>query len=301
MRALTAVLVLLPMHASAELHVVVVEGLGGEPRYAEQFDNQVVAIENASRTVTSSERIRIFRTADASRAAILAYFDSLAQTITGNDQLLVYLIGHGSYDEHDYKFNIKGPDLTGSDIAAALAALPDGNRLLVNTSSASGALARLLEGEAHSMILATRSGTERHATRFGMHYARALTDPAADTDKNQIITAKEAFNYAERGVSDYFERNDRLSTEHARIEGTLADRFPVARLGAGRTTQSQDPVLADLIDRRAALNAGIDELRLARERMSAEDYRGALLERMLELARLEDAIEEREQELADNE
>ncbi len=86
-----------------------------------------------------------------------------------------------------------------------------------------------------------------------------------------------------------------MSTEHARIEGTLAERFPVARLGASRTTHSEDPVLADLIDRRVALNAVIDELRLAREQMSAEEYRSALLERMLELARLEDAIEEREQ------
>ena len=59
--------------------------------------------------------------------------------MTEGDQLSVYLIGHGSYDEHEYKFNIAGPDLTDSDILEALNQVPSGNQVLVNTSSASGA------------------------------------------------------------------------------------------------------------------------------------------------------------------
>ncbi|MDH3545617.1 MAG: hypothetical protein OEN22_00855 [Gammaproteobacteria bacterium] len=289
-------LVFTPILLFAELHVVVVEGLSGESRYAEEFDVQITAIETAAKSLTSPERIRIFRAADASREVVLAHFNELAATLSASDRVVVYLIGHGSYDEYDYKFNISGPDLTGQDIAQVLDALPNSNQLLVDTSSSSGALADLVKNEDRVVILATRSGAERHATHFGVHFATALSDPEADTDKNQLVSAQEAFSYAERRVSDYFERNGQLSTEHAKIEGPQADRFPLARLSPARPAGIGDPELGELLERRNALNASIDELRLARDRMPVEEYRSALLEQMLELARLEKAIEEREQE-----
>lgn len=288
----------LSLLANAEVHVVVIEGLAGEPRYADQFATQVAAIEEASRSLTSADHLTVFRAGDSTRDAVIAHFDALAAGIAASDQVIVYLVGHGSYDDVEYKFNIGGPDLTGADIAAALAALPATRQLVVNTSSASGALAELLEADGRTVILATRSGIERHATRFGGYFAEALGEPAADIDKNQLITAREAFEFAVRRVADYFEREARLSTEHPRIDGGLADRIAVARLAARRPVAVVDTALADMIDRRDALNASIDELRLARDDMSAEDYREALLEKMLELARLEDAIEGREQELA---
>ena len=55
---------------------------------------------------------------------------------------------------------------------------------------------------------------------------------AADLDKNEIITAQEAFEFADRGVRDFFEQNGNLATEHAEIAGDRADRFTLA--GAGR-------------------------------------------------------------------
>lgn len=283
--------------AHAERHVVIVEGLGGESRYAEQFALQVAAIETAAKTLTASDRIRTFRAAEATREAILDYFGTLGSVLTADDQVTVFLIGHGSYDEFDYKFNIKGPDLTGRDIAAVLETLPAGQQLLVNTSSSSGAIAEMLQNDNRLLIFATRSGAERHATRFGAHFAAALDDAEADTDKNQIITVREAFDYAARRVSDYFERNAQLSTEHARIEGARADRFALARLGAARANPGGDRELAELITARESLNADIDALRLSRDQMSPEDYRARLLEQMLELARVEEAIEQHEQEI----
>ena len=297
-RALGIALGAISVLANAEVHVVVIGGLAGEPRYAEQFATQVGAIETASRSLTSGEGLRLFRSTDATRDAVLGHFEALAARITANDQVIVYFVGHGSYDDVEYKFNLGGPDLTGADIVAALDALPATRQLVVNTSSASGALAELLAADGRSVLLATRSGVERHATRFGGYFAEALVAPAADTDKNRIITAREAFEFAKRRVADYFEREAELSTEHARIDGELADRFAVARLAAPRPVAVVDTTLASMIDERDALNASIDELRLAHDDLSAEAYREALLEKMLELARLEDAIEAREQELA---
>ena len=289
-------LIVVPAAALAEMHVVVIEGLGGEPRYAEQFAEQVAAIESAAHSLTGDNRIRVFRADEASRDAVLQYFAILRTDVSSSDQVALYLIGHGSYDDHEYKFNIQGPDLTGEDIAGMLDGLPSTSQLLVNTSSASGAIADLAENDNRMLILATRSGVERHATRFGNYFAAALNDPTADIDKNQVVSAAEAFSFAERQVDDYFERNGQLATEHARMEGDRANRFSLARLGGVRPS-TDDSVLTGLISERDALNARIESLRLDQENMTPEDYRSELLRNMIGLAETEEAIEEREKEL----
>ena len=109
-----------------------------------------------------------------------------------------------------------------------------GGQLVVNTSSSSGATLDRLKGDERILILATRSGAERHATRFGNYFAAALSEPSADLDKNRMVTAEEAFGFAERQVADFYERNGQLATEHPRLEGEQAARFSLARLGASR-------------------------------------------------------------------
>lgn len=290
-------LVLTGSNSLADYSVVIIEGLGGEQRYTEQFDKQVTAIEQASQTLTPDNHIRVFRASEPTRVSVLAYFDSLSSRLSATDTLAIYLVGHGSYDEHEYKFNLPGPDLTDSDLSVALDTLPNERVLLVNTSSSSGATAELLQNNKRTLILATRSGSERHATRFGIFFAEALSNKAADTDKNAIITAKEAFSYAARAVSDFYERDGLLSTEHARLEGDRADRFSLSRLGVVRTDDG-DSELNRLAADRDTLNADIDVLRLAKDDMTPEDYQAQLLQKMLELARLEDAIEIREAEIS---
>ena len=295
-KSIGVLLLILPAAAFPEMHVVVVEGLGGEPRYTEQFGEQVAAIESAALGLTGNKRIRVFRADEVSRDEVLQFFDQLKTGISGSDQVALYLIGHGSYDDHEYKFNIRGPDLTGEDIAGMLDSLPGTSQLLVNTSSASGALADLAGNDNRMLILATRSGAERHATRFGHYFAAALSDPTADLDKNQIVSAAEAFSFAERQVDDYFARNGQLATEHPRIEGDRADRFSVARLGRVRP-DTDDKLLGNLIAERDAHNAKIEALRLEQEHMTPEEYRSQLLQNMIGLAETEEAIEEREKEL----
>ena len=113
-QSIVALLLILPAAALAEMHVVVIEGLGGEPRYTEQFGEQVAAIKSAALGLTGNGRIRVFRADEVSRDEVLQFFDKLKTGISGSDQIALYLIGHGSYDDHEYKFNIRGPDLTGS-------------------------------------------------------------------------------------------------------------------------------------------------------------------------------------------
>ncbi len=294
-RLVAVMLMFLPLLAAAELQVVIIEGLGGEPRYAEQFAEQVSAIESAAGGLTSSERVSVFRSGEFTRDSVIAFFTQLENRMQSGDRLAVYLVGHGSYDDHEYKFNIAGPDITDGDLADMLDGVA-GGQLVVNTSSSSGATLDRLKGDERTLILATRSGAERHATRFGNYFAAALSDPSADLDKNRMVTAEEAFGFAERQVADFYERNGQLATEHPRLEGEQAARFSLARLGAARQAAS-DSQMRILLARRDALNAEIEDLRLRRDSMAPDDYQSELLNNMFELATLEEEIERRETEL----
>lgn len=282
--------------ATAALHVVIVEGLGGENAYAEAFARQVVTARRAAASLTDDANIRVFSADEANRDAILAHFGALRTSTDENDQLLVYLIGHGSYDDVEYKFNIPGPDLIDSEIAAALEDLPCRSQVVINTSSASGAAAESLQAEHRIVISATRSGVERHATRFGAYFTAALEDPTADVDKNRLISVQEAFDFADRQVGDYFESNGQLATEHARLDGQRAGRFSLARLGSERPV-TDDREMLELIARRELLQQQVDSLRLSRDSLAADSYQEQLLESMLELAQVEEEIEFRQSEL----
>ncbi|MGI9261137.1 MAG: hypothetical protein ACR2QR_03825 [Woeseiaceae bacterium] len=291
-------LLLLPTLVLAELKVVIVEGLGGEERYNVQFEEQIDIVEAASRALTGDDNIAIFRSGEFARDDVLEHFKDLDSDMQDDDRLLLYLIGHGSFDDHEYKFNIAGPDLTDIDLFELLENLPGTNQLVVNTSSSSGATLDLLKRDDRTVIAATRGGAERHATRFGRYFAAALSDSSADLDKNELISAEEAFQFAERQVTDYYERNGQLATEHPRLEGNQAARFSLARLGTVRQAVA-DAQLERLVNRRNALNDAIDGLRVRSDQLSVEEYQAELLPLLIELATVEDDIEERERELGD--
>lgn len=282
--------------AHAALHIVIVEGLGGDERYTSQFAEQIEAAQAAAESITSNERVRVFRASDASRDAVMAHFNELTTDLGSGDQLSVYLIGHGSFDDHEYKFNLPGPDLTDTDIAAALDAVPTTDQVLINTSSASGGASEMWAAEGRVVITATRSGSERHATRFGTYFMAALSESGADIDKNGVVSAREAFDYGQREVENYFDVNGQLATEHARIEGERTDRFNLSRLGESKS-DSDDTRLQELVAERDTITSDIDTLRLARDDMAQSEYQQQLLQRMLDLAIVEESIEEREGEL----
>lgn len=287
-----AVLALTPVSASAALHAVIVEGLGGEPQYTEQFREQVEILRGASMPLAAGGEIKVFTGPAATRDALQAHFRTLTKAVTREDRVAVYLVGHGSFDGEEFKFNIPGPDLTGTDLKRMLDALPTDNQLVVSTGSASGSLVDSLQKESRVLITATRSGNERNATRFGGDFAQAFTDPTADTDKSGSISAQEAFEFASRRVEDFFKRETRLASEHPRLEGNRAGRFTVAQLAAATAApRSSSPERELLAKQRDGINGRIEELRLRKEQMEEAAYLGELEKLLLELAAAEEVIE----------
>lgn len=304
-------LALLPGLAHAELYITIVQGLGGMPEYQEEFDEVREKVAAASVTLTSEERVFTFSGDGATRAALLAHFNSLEDTMTGDDRAAIYLIGHGSFDGEEYKYNIPGPDLTTDDLKGVMESLPGQNHVLVTTGSTSGALvegitgvraardendARALEAIASTpskylIVAATRNGNERNATHFGRFFAEALVSSEADINKNDTISVQEAYDYAEREVAAYFESEQRLATEHSQLRGEGAAQFSLSRLNA-LEYESDDPELSELLEQRMALDAQIEELQLRRNQFANNrEYLQALQALVLESAELTEQID----------
>jgi len=139
------------------------------------------------------------------------------ETAKGRGELWLVFIGHGTFDGRDAKFNLRGPDLSAEELAAALKSCTR-PVAIVQCASASGPFLPALSGPGRVVIVATRSGYEVNATRFGGYLARAVADPAADLDKDGQTSLLEAFLMAARQVDQFYREDGRLATEHPLID-----------------------------------------------------------------------------------
>jgi hypothetical protein len=276
--------------AQADLYYLIVSGIGGSPIYDESFaDSTTDLADAAERTLGGESRVTVLSGEGATHEALTAAMASLSESLQANDRLAVFLIGHGSFDGTDYKFNLKGPDIGATEFGEWLDTLPTQNLLLVNTTSASGPVLELWAGEGRTVVAATRaSGRERNATRFAEHWATALSASAADIDKNESVSAQEAFDYTALLVAGSYENEGILATEHAELRGDSAAAFEVSRLDARQDASAEVNALYDRLDE---LTEQVAALRLRRDELGA-DYQSQMLELQVEIALVQQQIDE---------
>lgn len=306
MKAVRGLLLLsVAVAAHATTYYVTISGLGGEPDYDQRFKMWAQDIDSTLKKSGGGDSVVTL--VNPTREQVRAKFADLAKTAKPDDALVLMLIGHGSYDGVDYKFNLTGPDLTGGDLAALMDRVPAARQCIVDMTSSSGGAIEALRRANRIVITATKSGTEKNATVFARYWADALRDPAADTDKNDSISALEAYHYAERKVTDYFEEQKHLATEHALLEdtgkgegernpspengeGKLAGAFTVVRLGANAAA-ANDPAKRALLDKRESLEQAIEKLKYDKAAMPADMYKKQLTQLLLELAKTQEALD----------
>ena len=276
--------------AQAELYYLIVGGLGGEPAYSNRFLAQTETLADAAaRSLGGEARVTLLNGEDATREALTEALRGLAETVTPADTLAVFLVGHGTYDGIAYKYNLPGRDLDGGELGELLGAVPAGRQLVVNATSASGAVLESWAREGRTLITATRSGGERNATRFAEHWTAALSSERADTDRNGVITAREAFDYTERMVAESYENEGTLATEHPQLAGEPAESFTAARLAARVAfTERMERLFAELDD----LEGQIQALRTRRNEMDNDVYLNELQALLLELALVQQQIDD---------
>ena len=76
--------------AHAELYYLIVGGIGGEPKYQEQFDKQVASLASVARKTTGDARVTVLQGEKATRAALEKSFASLATKAKATDSLAVF-------------------------------------------------------------------------------------------------------------------------------------------------------------------------------------------------------------------
>jgi hypothetical protein len=293
--------------AHAAPYYVTVSGLGGEPDYEQRFTALAKDLDKLFRAAASDAHVYTFTGSDATKARLTDTLAQIARDAKPEDEFTLILIGHGSYDGEEYKFNLPGPDISGEDLAILCDRIPAKRQLIVNTTSASGGSIGALQKAGRIVIAATKTGTEKNATVFARYWVDSLRDGSADVDKNEAISALEAFQFADRKTAAFYESQKRLATEHAVIEdtgkkegvravsadngeGLLATNFIVLRIGAAQKA-ANDPAKRALLDKKEELERKIDLLKYQKAAMSAEDYKSQLSAALLELARVQEDLD----------
>ncbi len=288
--------------------VIIVVGAPGEEAYGKSFeswtDNWVKASKKAGAKHVAIGLGATNETTDLDRLK-QALRDEPKESV---GELWLVLIGHGTFDGKEAKFNLRGPDLSAADLAEALN--PFHRPLaIIDCASASGPFVNRLSATNRVIVTATRSGYEQNYARFGQYLSEAIADPRADLDRDGQTSLLEAFLVASRRVAEFYESEGRLATEHALIDdngdglGTPADWFrgihavKKAQNGASLDglrahqfhlvrSEEEEKMSPAIRARRDELERAIARLRESKGKMSADAYYQQLETLLIEMAKL---------------
>jgi hypothetical protein len=288
---LAVVLVALATSAFAQdTHLLVITGVGGDEEHTQNFHKWASAIVEAAKerggltdaTITflsdKPELDAAHIKARSTRANVEKAFADLADKAQPADEVVVVLIGHGSFDGKIGAFNLPGPDLNTDDYARLLGALKAQRIVFVNTSSSSGAFLQPLAGPGRTIITSTKTGGERNEPVFAQYFAEAFKDASADTDRNGRISVAEAFEYAKSKTVATYTKAGTILTEHATLDDSREGKFAATlyldsdRARAEKTAKVADPQLRALLEQQQALQTQIDGLKLKKELLPPAEY-----------------------------
>jgi len=302
---LLAAVLVMTLQSRAAVYYVTVAGLGGEPDYEQRFTAAAQDLDKLFKASGSTAHVYTLIGAQATASQLRDTLNTVAGKATPGDDFVLILIGHGSFDGFEYKFNLVGPDVTAGEIAAMCDRIPAQRQLIVDTSSASGGSIAAFERPGRAVIAATKSGTEKNATVFARYWVEALQDPEADTDKSDSVSAMEAFIYAAKKTAAFYDSQKRLATEHAVFndigrgepvreagngQGALMSSFTLLRLGTSQRA-ANDPAKRALLAKKEELEQKIDTLKYQKAAMDPEDYKKQLTAALIELAKVQEDLD----------
>ena len=298
--------------SAGERYAVIISGATGGEKYAKQqetwratlastlstsfafVEGNVVVLDEDSRGTSKSTAENVRR-----------LFADLRRRLTRDDTLMLVLIGHGTYDGADAKFNLAGPDLSAPDWKALLDGLP-GRLVVVNTTESSFPFLETLSQRGRVIITATDSAGQRYATVFPEFFVQALADRDSDLDKNGRVSIWEAFAAASNGVKEYYEQRGQLSTERALLDddGDKVGKEAEAPGNDGRLaktlyldpepgSQSTDVAIAALEKQRASLEMQLEDLKNRKDSMSDAEYQAELEKILVQLAKIAQQLRQR--------
>ncbi|EDY21539.1 conserved hypothetical protein-signal peptide prediction [Chthoniobacter flavus Ellin428] len=211
--------------------LVIVVGTGGELPYTDAFSQWAANWRKAGKAA-GAHVSAIDKNQTDSLVQLEKALESEAKD--GPAELWLVLLGHGTFDGHEAKFNLTGNDLSASGLATLLK--PFHRPVIVVCGfSASGAFLKPLSAPGRVVITATKSGSENNFARFGGYLSQTIADPSADLDKDGQTSLLEAWLAAAQRTAAYYKDEGRLATEHSLLDdngdglGTPPDWFKGVR------------------------------------------------------------------------
>ncbi len=200
--------------AQRDVELLIVTGAPGEEEYAEKFEKQVRTWKTAC--VKSGIAVEVIGKDEHDAEALEAALKKAATKSTG--QFWLVLIGHGTFDNREVKFNLRGPDVSAKQLAAWCQPIQR-EFIFIDGGSCSAGFMQPLAGQRRIIMTGTKSVDEIYYTRFGEFFAPAIAgDLAADLNQDQQVSLIEAFRHACKQVANFYETEERLATEHALID-----------------------------------------------------------------------------------
>jgi hypothetical protein len=287
--------------------VIAVVGASGTDEYGQQF-NEWSDRWQAAATSADAEFVSI-GIAESDGSSDREQLQQQLQKIesVSTEPLWLVLIGHGTFDGKVAKFNLRGADVSASELVEWLQRLSR-PVAVINCASSSGPFVNALAGDNRVVVASTKSGFEQNFARFGDYISRAIIDTAFDLDKDDQTSLLEAFIAASSRVEEFYKQEGRLATEHALLDdngdgrGTPADWFRGVRATKSAKDGAVDGQLANRIclvrseqesrlstelrTQRDALAAQIESLRMRKAAIPEDVYYSDLEALLVELARL---------------
>lgn len=212
--------------------LIIAVGAGGELTYADAFVHWAANWRKAGEAAGAHVQ-SIDKNETDSLARLRQALE--AEPKEGSAELWLVLLGHGTFDDREGKFNLAGDDLTAADLNTLLR--PFHRPVIVVCGfSASGAFLKPLSAAGRVIVTATKTGTENNYARFGGYLSEAIADPAADLDKDGQTSLLEAWLAAAQRTAAYYKDEGRLATEHSLLDdngdglGTPPDWFQGVRV-----------------------------------------------------------------------
>ena len=293
--------------------VIIAVSAGGEEQYADTFAKWAASWQRAceaanAKTVTVGldKDAGDAKPAPSDRERLKAALD--AEPHEGAAELWLVLLGHGTADAKEAKFNLRGDDVSVSEIAAWLKPFQR-PVIVVCAFSSCGTWLKSLAAPGRVIVAATKSGSENNYSRFGGYLSQAIADPAADIDKDGETSLLEAWLTAARRTADFYKDEGRIATEHSLLDdngdglGTPPDWFSGVRLAKkGKDGAVPDGLRAAQIHlvrsaaeraltaeqraQRDALERELSGLRGRKAEMKEDDYLRELEALLLKIARI---------------
>jgi len=198
-------------------------GTGSDATAEESTAEESTAEESTAEESTAEESTADVVTSDSGAEASASDLEQLRRllsrhgSVVTDEPLWLILLGHGSFDTRNARFNLRGPDLSAAELAE-LASQIQRPLAVVCSFSCSSPFLNELSAENRIIVTATKDGNQVQWNRFGDAFSRAFISEDSDIDRDGQTSLLEAWLYASRRTADFYATEGRLASEHSLLD-----------------------------------------------------------------------------------